>query len=319
MKLLAVMGVSSGASRVQIATGSRYHARDTRATILAMHTITLPDFETVPALGLGTWRMGESPRNVAPEVAAVRSALQMGYRLIDSAEMYGEGGAEIVVGQAVAGALRAGELTRNELFVVSKVYPHNASRAGTVAACERSLKRLQLDHIDLYLLHWRGSHPLRETVAGFEALMSQSKIRHWGVSNFDSDDMEELLRVDKGSRCSANQVYYSLSQRGIEYGLLPWLRSHRMAGMAYCPIDQGALAGDKTLLAIGERHAASAAQVALAWVLAQPGVIAIPKAVREAHLRENLAAAELVLGSEDLAELDRRFPPPKDKQALAMS
>ena len=284
-----------------------------------MHSISLPDSTTVPALGLGTWRMGESPRNIAPEVKAVRSALQMGYRLIDSAEMYGEGGAEIVVGQAVAAALRAVELTRDELFVVSKVYPHNASRAGTVAACERSLKRLQLDHIDLYLLHWRGSHPLRETVAGFEALMAQGKISHWGVSNFDTDDMDELLAVDKGSHCSANQLYYSLSQRGIEYSLLPWLRSRGMAGMAYCPIDQGALAGDKTLQAIGERHGASAAQVALAWVVAQPGVLAIPKAVREAHLRENLAAADLALSAEDLAELDRRFPPPKKKQALAMS
>ncbi len=284
-----------------------------------MHSVALPDSQALAALGLGTWRMGESARSKPAEVAAVRSALQMGYRLIDSAEMYGEGGAETVVGQAITEALRAGDVTRDELFIVSKVYPHNASRAGSVAACERSRKRLQLDHIDLYLLHWRGSHPLRETVAGFETLLSQGRIRHWGVSNFDVDDMDELARVDASTPCSANQVYYSLSERGIEHSLLPWLRAHRTAGMAYCPIDQGALAGNAVLRSIGERHAASAAQVALAWVLAQPGVVAIPKAVREAHLRENLAAAELRLTSDDLAELDRRFPPPRRKQPLAMS
>ena len=284
-----------------------------------MKTISLPDGETVPGLGVGTWRIGESARNQALEVAALRSALAMGYRLIDTAEMYGEGGAETVVGRAVAEALRAGELARDELFIVSKVYPHNASRDGAIAACERSLKRLQLDHIDLYLLHWRGSHPLADTVDAFESPAAQGRIRHWGVSNFDTADMQELLALEAGARCSADQVYYSLSERGVELDLLPWLRGHRIAGMAYCPIDQGALAGDRRLAPIAKRHGVSSAQIALAWVLAQPGVIAIPKALKESHLHENLAAAALELSADDLAELDRRFPRPAHKQPLAMT
>jgi len=284
-----------------------------------MKTISLPDGEAVPALGLGTWRIGESTRSQAAEVAALRSALAMGYRLIDTAEMYGEGGAETVVGRAVADALRAGELQRDELFIISKVYPHNASRDGTVTACERSLKRLQLDHIDLYLLHWRGSHPLADTVDGFESLAAKGRIRHWGVSNFDTDGMDELLGLEAGARCSADQVYYSLSERGVELDLLPWLRNHRIAGMAYCPIDQGALAGDRRLATLAKRHGVSAAQIALAWVLAQPGVIAIPTALKESHLHENLAAASLALDADDLAELDRRFPRPSQRQPLAMT
>ena len=284
-----------------------------------MKTVSLGGGKSVPALGLGTWRMGESARSQSAEIAAMRSALLMGYRLVDTAEMYGEGGAETVVGRAVNDALRAGELQRDELFIVSKVYPHNASHDGTLAACERTLKRLGLDHIDLYLLNWRGSHPLRDTVAAFEALVAQGRMRHWGVSNFDSDDMEELWGIEHGANCVANQVYYSLSERGAEFSLFPWLRRHSMAGMAYCPIDQGALAGDRTLAAIGKRHGASAAQIALAWVLAQPGVIAIPKAVKESHLHENLAAAELVLSAEDVVELEARFPKPTRKQPLAMS
>ncbi|WP_280152970.1 aldo/keto reductase [Piscinibacter sp. XHJ-5] len=284
-----------------------------------MQLVTLPTGETLPALGLGTWRTGESPGSQRAEVAAVRLALQMGYRVIDTAEMYGEGGAEEVVGEAVGQAVAAGELRREELFVVSKVYPHNASRAGVRAACERSLKRLRLERIDLYLLHWRGQHALGETVAGFEALKQQGLIRHWGVSNFDTDDMEELIGVEHGDRCAANQVYYALSERGIEVDLLPWLRSHRMPCMAYCPLAQGGLAGDPALANVARRHGVSPTQVALAWVLAQPGVMPIPKAVREAHLRENLAARELVLRAEDMAELDQRFPPPKRKRPLAMS
>lgn len=258
-----------------------------------MHTVTLPDGESWPALGLGTWRIGESAGRRRTEVAAVRSALEMGYRVIDTAEMYGEGGAEEVVGEALADALRAGGLRREELFVVSKVYPHNASRDGVRAACERSRRRLGLDVIDLYLLHWRGSHPLDETVAGFEALRGLAWIRHWGVSNFDRDDMEELAALHDGGRCAADQVYFS-------------------------PVDQGRLAGDTTLRDIGERHGASAAQVALAWVLSQPGVMAIPKAVREAHLRENLAAADLKLTRDDLTDIDARFAPPRRRTPLAM-
>lgn len=284
-----------------------------------MHTVTLPDGETRPALGLGTWRLGEAAGQRRAEVAAVRSALEMGYRVIDTAEMYGEGGAEEVVGEALADALRAGTLRREEVFVVSKVYPHNASRAGVRAAHERSRKRLRLDTIDLYLLHWRGSHPLAETIAGFEALRDAGGIRHWGVSNFDRDDMTELAALPGGRRCAANQVYYSLGERGAGFDLLPWQQHRSMPLMAYCPIDQGRLAGDAALQAIGERHGVSAAQVALAWLLSQPGVMAIPKAVREVHLRENLAAAAITLTRTDLDEIDARFPPPRRRTPLAMT
>ena len=273
----------------------------------------------MPVLGLGTWRMGESAGRRASEVAAVRAAIDMGYRLIDTAEMYGEGGAEEVVGQALAEALRAGDVQREELFVVSKVYPHNASRKGTPAACARSLARLGLDRIDLYLLHWRGEHPLAETCEAMRALVDGGRIRHWGVSNFDTDDMDELAAAcGEPLDCAANQVYYSVGERGPEFSLLPWQRARGMPLMAYSPIDQGALAADAAMGKIAERLGVTAAQLALAWVIAQPGVVAIPKAVREAHLRENLAAAELQLGAEDLAEIDRLHPPPRRKRPLAM-
>ena len=283
-----------------------------------MQHVSFPDGTSAPALGLGTWRMGESARERTFDVAAVRLALEIGYRVIDTAEMYGEGGAEEVVGEALAEAMRAGTVSRDEVFVVSKVYPHNASRAGVRAACERSRRRLGLDRIDLYLLHWRGSHPLAETVAGFEALMASGEIARWGVSNFDVDDMEELLSVGGGRACAANQVYYSLGERGAGYALLPWLQRHGMPLMAYCPIDQGALAGEARLAPLAQRHGATPAQLALAWAMEQPGVMAIPKAVRESHLRENLAAASIVLQPQDLAELDALFAPPRRKTALAM-
>jgi aldehyde reductase len=276
-----------------------------------MKKVSLPTGEAVPALGLGTWKMGEHARSRAQEIAAVRLALDLGYRLIDTAEMYGEGGAEEVIGEAVAG-------DRDHVFLVSKVYPHNASRKGTVAACERSLKRLRTDRIDLYLLHWRGAVPLAETVDAFEQLKRAGKIRHWGVSNFDVDDMAELWALEGGAQCAANQVYYSVSRRGIEFDLLPWLRERGVPTMAYCPIDEGALAGSAPLAAIGRAHGASAAQVALAWAIAQPDVIAIPKAVKPQHLRQNLAAASLELSSEDLAHIDRQFPPPRRRTRLAM-
>jgi diketogulonate reductase-like aldo/keto reductase len=284
-----------------------------------MQHVTFADGQRRPALGLGTWRMGESARTRAAEVAAVRLALELGYRVVDSAEMYGEGGAEEVVGRALAEALRAGTLRREELFVVSKVYPHNASRSGVPAACQRSLKRLGLDRIDLYLLHWRGAHPLAETVEAFEALRAQGRIGAWGVSNFDTDDMLELVGVPGGGACAANQVYFSLGERGAGFELLPWLRSRRMPLMAYCPIDQGRLAADAGLAALAAGLGVSAAQLALAWVLHQPEVMAIPKAVREAHLRENLAAAELQLSDETLRELDTLFPPPRSRTPLAMT
>ena len=283
-----------------------------------MQNLDLPGGGAMPQLGLGTWRMGESTQRRATEVAAVRSAIGMGYRLIDTAEMYGEGGAEEVVGEALAAALSAGEVRRDEMFVVSKVYPHNASRKGTKLACDRSRRRLRLDRIDLYLLHWRGQHPLAETCDALETLVADGSIGAWGVSNFDVDDMAELARLPDGAACATNQVYYALAERGPEFALLPRLRDQGMPMMAYSPIGQGSLAVDPTLRAIGERLGASAAQVALAWLLTQPGVVAIPKAVREAHLQSNLAASALRLGPNDLAEIDRAFPPPRSKTPLAM-
>ncbi len=284
-----------------------------------MHAVLLPDSTAVPALGLGTWRMGESASTRSAEIAAVRSALDLGYRLIDTAEMYGEGGAEEVVGAALNAWTAQPGCARDAVFVVSKVYPHNASRTGVVSACERSLKRLGLGYIDLYLLHWRGQHPLADTVAGFEQLVRDGRIRRWGVSNFDTDDMHELWTLPAGDRCAANQIYYSASERGIEFDLLPALRGRQVPAMAYCPIDQGALARDKTFAKVGARHGISAAQAALAWVLRQPDVIAIPKALRDVHLRDNFAAADVQLAPQDLAEIDRHFAPPARKRALAMS
>ena len=283
-----------------------------------MRKVRLPGGFEVPALGLGTWRMGESSRARRGEVAAIRRAVELGYRLFDTAEMYGEGGAEEVLGEALADAMRAGDVARDELVIVSKVYPHTASRAGTQSACERSLRRLRLDHIDLYLLHWRGAHPLTETVAGFERLCSQGRIAQWGVSNLDTDDMGELWAVPQGAHCAADQVYYSLSERGIEFDLLPWLRELGVALMAYCPIDQGTLARAKALQPLAQRLNASPAQVALAWLQAH-GVIAIPKAVQDQHLRDNLAAASLQLDAAALSELDTLFPPPRSKRPLAMT
>ncbi|RST55399.1 aldo/keto reductase [Variovorax sp. MHTC-1] len=284
-----------------------------------MKTLQLAAGTPLPVLGLGTWRLGEDRALRSSEVAAVRAAIEMGYRLIDTAEMYGEGGAEEVIGQAIAESLRAGDVKREELFIVSKVYPHNASRKGTPAACARSLARLGLERIDLYLLHWRGEHPLAETCEAMRKLAADGRIRHWGVSNFDTGDMEELAAVcGEPLDCAANQVYYSVGERGPEFSLLPWQRARGMPLMAYSPIDQGALAGDSALKKMAQRLGVTAAQLALAWVIAQPGVLAIPKAVREAHLRENLAAADLRLSADDLAEIDRLHPPPRRKTPLAV-
>ena len=283
-----------------------------------MNTIRLPQGETLPSIGLGTWRMGESARSRRAEVAAIRLAVEIGYRAFDTAEMYGEGRAEQVLGQALDDALRSHAVRREELFIVSKVYPHNASRAGTVAACERSLKRLAFDHIDLYLLHWPGTFALSETVAGFEALQAAGRIRHWGVSNFDLEAMQSLVGTPGGERCARNQVYYSLSERGPEFDLLPWQRQRAMPLMAYSPVDQGVLAHDRGLARIGERVGATASQLALARLMAEPGVMVIPKAVREAHLRENFAACERVLAPDDIAAIDKLFPSPQRKSALAM-
>jgi diketogulonate reductase-like aldo/keto reductase len=284
-----------------------------------MQTVQLPGGEPVPALGMGTWRLGESRRTARAEVAALRAGLQLGYRLIDTAEMYGEGGAERLVGEALRGAIDAHELRRDEVFVVSKVYPHHAGRRAAVAACELSLARLGVECIDLYLLHWRGSVPLAETVEAFEALRDAGRIRHWGVSNFDVDDLRELWSVSGGSRCAANQVWYSASRRGCEFALWPWLAERSVTAMAYSPIDQSALARHRVLAGVGRRIGASAAQVALAWVLRRPGVIAIPKAVQVAHLRDNLAATGIELDADALHAIDAAFPPPRRAERLAIN
>jgi diketogulonate reductase-like aldo/keto reductase len=274
--------------------------------------VRLPDGTLVPALGQGTWRMGEGRQKREEEVAALRLGLDLGLTLIDTAEMYGEGEAEKVVGAAIAGQ-------RERAFIVSKVYPHNASRRGIPAAWERSARRLGVDVIDLYLLHWQGSVPLAETVAGFEALRAAGRIRFWGVSNFDVDDMEALASVPGGGSCATNQVLYNPEHRGIEFDLLGWQARHGIPVMAYSPVGQGGrLLRGRALAAVAARHGATAAQVALAWVLRQPGVIAIPKAGTAAHVRENAAAAGLALTAEDLAEIDRALPPPARKQPLAM-
>jgi len=283
-----------------------------------IQAVALTDGGHVPALGLGTWRMGERAGNRRNEVDAVRTALMLGYRLIDTAEMYGAGAAEEIVGEALRDVFATGELRREEITVVTKVLPQNASKAGTVTACDRSLRRLGLGFVDLYLLHWRGSHPLAATVDAFEGLRDAGKIRHWGVSNFDTDDLDELLALPSGKHGAANQVYYSASRRGIEFDLLPTMRKLKMPVMAYCPIDEGKLARNSDLAAIGKQHGATATQVALAWLLREPDVIAIPKAVRQEHLRENFGAASLALTREDLAQIDRVFPPPKRKTSLAI-
>lgn len=277
-------------------------------------TVETPQGDRWPVLGLGTAGLGERNGPRAGEVASVREAFDIGYRLVDTAEMYGDGGAEEVVGEAIAGALRTGGLRREDLVVVSKVYPHHASESGVVEACERSLRRLNLDHLDLFLLHWRGSVPLAATVAGFETLRARGLVRRWGVSNFDVDDLRELGDAD----CAANQVWFSLGARGPEFDLLPWQRERHVPLMAYSPLDVGALAHHRGLRGVAGVHAATPAQIALAWVLHQPGVLAIPKAVQLRHLKLNWAASKIRLASEELAELDRAFPPPRRKVALAM-
>ena len=286
--------------------------------MISRRHVTLPCGETVPALGLGTWRMGESAASRRREVAAVRLALELGCRLIDTAEMYGDGGAEEVVGTALAEAFAAGTLKRQDVFVVTKLYPHNASRAGTPAACERSLRRLGLEVIDLYLLHWKGSHALSQTVEAFEALRAAGRIRHWGVSNFDARDMDRLWRVSGGERCASNQVYYSAGERGVEFDLLPWMRERGLPLMAYCPIDQGKLVRESSLKRVGARHGLSAAQAALAWLLREPGVIAIPKATRPEHVREIFTLPEVRLAAADLADVDAALPPPAGPAPLAV-
>lgn len=276
-----------------------------------MRTISLPDGTAMPVLGQGTWQMAENPARRAQEIKALRTGLDLGMTLIDTAEMYGDGAAEELIGEAIAGR-------RDEVFLVSKVLPQNATRHGTIKACERSLKRLSTDHLDLYLLHWRGSVPLSETIEAFGALMKAGKIRHWGVSNFDTDDMEELIALPGGEAVAANQVLFNLTRRGIERDLIPWSRQYKVPVMAYSPIEQGGLLRHPALRKIAQRLDATPAQVALAWVLAHPGICAIPKAGRPEHVMENYGALKINLTPQDLAALDATFPPPKKKVPLEM-
>jgi diketogulonate reductase-like aldo/keto reductase len=273
-------------------------------------SVALPDRSTVPALGQGTWHMGENPRQRRREADAIRLGIELGMTLIDTAEMYGDGGAEEMLAEALEGL-------REDVFLVSKVYPQNAGRGRIERACEASLKRLKTDRLDLYLLHWRGSVPLAETVEGMEALVSAGKIRRWGVSNLDRADMQELIAAG-GSGCAANQVLYNIAERGPEFDLLPELRRLGIPTMAYSPIGQGRLPRSRALKAVAERHGATEFQVALAWAMRDPDVMAIPKATDPDHVRENRRAADLELTAEDLAEIDADFPPPGRRTPLAM-
>jgi diketogulonate reductase-like aldo/keto reductase len=274
-----------------------------------LRTLTLPSGRAVPVLGQGTWHMGEAIPKRRAEIEALRSGIDLGMTLIDTAEMYADGGAEEVVGEAISGR-------RAQVYLVSKVYPHNASRRGTVSACERSLKRLRTDYLDLYLLHWRGSIALEETLAAFEDLRRTGKIRDFGVSNFGERDMEEAAMLNGGGKIATNQVLYNLRRRGIELDLLPWCRQRRIPVMAYSPIEQGRLLS--SLRSMGERLNVTPARLALAWVLSQGGIIAIPKSSDTRHVAENRASADVVLPASELEELDRLFPRPSRKTPLEM-
>ncbi len=275
----------------------------------AIPTAVLPTGEKVAALGLGTWTMGDSARRRKEEIASLRLGFDLGMTLVDTAEMYASGGAEEMVGEAIAGR-------RDEIFIVTKVMPQNASRRGTINACEKSLKRMKIEAIDLYLLHWPGSVPFSETLEAFVALRKAGKIRHWGVSNFDLREMETVVALRDGGAVGSDQVMYNLARRGIEYSLMGWCEQHRVPIMAYSPLDQGKLLRSSAVTRIAAQHSATPAQVALAWVLRQKNMIVIPKAGSEAHVRDNHGALKLHLTPEDFAELDRAFPPPGRKKPL---
>jgi len=276
-----------------------------------MRMVTLPSGDKVPALGQGTWNMGDERETRAEEIAALRLGLDLGLNLIDTAEMYGEGKSEELVGQAIAGR-------RDDAFLVSKVYPHNASRKGAISACERSLKRLGTDRLDLYLLHWRGSIAFADTLEAFTALQKAGKIRHYGVSNLDIKDMKQLSTVAGASGVQTNQLLYNLTRRGIEFDLLPWMRERGMPVMAYSPIEQARLLSNPKLVAFTRLHGMTPSQAALAWLLSRDDVIAIPKASRREHVQENAVALSIDLSAEQFAELDKIFPPPKKATALEM-
>lgn len=275
-----------------------------------MRSCKLPSGAAIPVFGIGTWLMGESRGKRAQELDAIKYALEIGYPMIDTAEMYGDGVAEEIVGEAIKGR-------KERPYVVSKVYPHNASRSGTIAACERSLRRLGIERLDLYLLHWRGGNPLSETYEAFERLRTAGKIADYGVSNFDTDDMEEAAGIDKG-RTASNQVLYCLSRRGPEYDLLPWMQKRKIPLMAYSPIDQGRLLSNATLKKLASGLGCTPAQLAIAWLLAQDGVVTIPKSATRERVKENLGALDVKLTAAVKAELDKAFPAPKRKQALGM-
>ena len=268
----------------------------------------------MPRFGIGTWRMGERASDAPAEIAVIKAAIERGVTLIDTAEMYGDGGAEEMIGRAISGTPN----TREKLYIVSKVYPHNASRKGTLAACERSLKRLGTDYLDCYLLHWPGEHPIAETVGAFEALKSQGKIRAWGVSNFDVAEMQELMSVPNGNIVATNQVLYNLSRRGVEFDLLPWQRERGIPTMAYSPIEQARLLESAKLKSIAHDIGATPAQLAIAWLLQQPDIIVIPKTTHIARLDENLGALSLTLTAGTLSALDAAFAPPRTRAPLAM-
>jgi aldehyde reductase len=276
-----------------------------------MKSVLLPDGERVPALGMGTWKMADNPALRAEEIATLRLGLDRGATLIDTAEMYGEGRAEQLVGEAISGR-------REEVFLVTKIYPHNATRRGTPQACERSLRRLHTDRIDLYLLHWRGSVPLEETMEAFASLQRAGKIRHYGVSNLDLSDLRELFELQTGRAIQVDQLLYNLTRRGIEWELLPWLRQQHIPVMAYSPIEEGRLLRHPQLVQFARTHEMTAAQVALTWLLSRDGVIAIPKTSRRERLLENLEALAKKLDARQLAELDRLFPPPDGPRQLEM-
>ncbi|SRR5579883_2275454 len=276
-----------------------------------MRTLTLPSGQAIPVLGMGTWRMGESAKDRESEIAALQHGLDRGLSLIDTAEMYGEGGAEVVIAQAIDGR-------RSGTFLVSKVYPHNASKQGVIAACERSLQRLKTDYLDLYLLHWRGSTPLAETLDAFQTLQKSGKIRSYGVSNFDVADMEEAYQQSGGTAIATNQVLYNLMRRGIEWDLKPWCQQHGIPIMAYSPIEQGRLLHKRALHTIAQTRGVTVAQVAIAWLLHQDNVVVIPKSSRINHVEQNCAALNLTLNAEELNALDNAFPPPTQSIPLAM-
>jgi diketogulonate reductase-like aldo/keto reductase len=275
-----------------------------------VRTFALPSGETVPVLGQGTWYLGDDPKRRTDEIAALRLGLDLGMTLIDTAEMYGTGAAEILVGEAIKGR-------RDEVFLVTKVLPQHAGARGTVAACEGSLRRMKTDHVDLFLLHWRETIALKETLQGFATLLREGKTRYWGVSNLSVEDLEELVSLPGGNAVVTDQVLYNLARRGTEWELLPWCKRHGIPVMAYSPIDQGRLLTHPALQRIADRHDATAAQIALAWVL-RAGVIAIPRSGSPAHVRENRAALDIALTEQDLADLNHTFLPPRAKRPLEM-